>query len=277
MELTAILKILWSRKFVVALVVVLACGAAFGARQLAKSTPTGAATLQILVDSPQSALADLLQNTAPLTTRAALLAQVMASQVVLEDVAYTAGVPVAQLTAQGPYSGSGEVLDTITPSEARASQLLGERSRYRLAFVAQPDEPIVTVSVQGSDPATAARVAEAVLPGVQRFLATLQQQGATKPAQRVTIRQLGAAQVGTVNSSSRTALTAVAGLGVLLLGLLLLLGIELLRQPPVEEAAGGEGGEGREGGAGAPSGSASSGSPGSEREHEPERDLAAVG
>jgi uncharacterized protein involved in exopolysaccharide biosynthesis len=268
MELTAILKILWSRKFVVALVVVLACGAAFGARQLAKSTPTGAATVQILVDSPQSALADLLQNTAPLTTRAALLAQVMASQVVLEDVAHAAGVPVAQLTAQGPYSGSGEVLDTITPSEARASQLLGERSRYRLAFVAQPDEPIVTVSVQGSDPAAAGRVAEAVLPGVQRFLATLQEEDPThptQPAQRVTIRQLGAAQVGTVNSSSRTALTAVAGLGVLLFGLLLLLGIEVLRRPPMQEAEA------------APSASGSSGSSRSEQEHESERDLAAVG
>jgi uncharacterized protein involved in exopolysaccharide biosynthesis len=256
MELAAILKILWSRKFIVALIVVLAGGAAFGAGRLAKSTPTGAATVQILIDSPQSALADLLQNTAPLTTRAALLAQVMASEAVLEDVAYTARVPVAALTAQGPYSGSGEPLDVITPSEARASQLLGERARYRLTFVAQPDEPIVTASVQGPNPATAGHVAEAVLPGVQRFVATLQKQGATRAAQRVTIRQLGPAQVGTVNSNSRKALMAMAGLGVLMLGLLLLLSVETLRRRPEEEEA-----------AGAPY----------EQEHEPERDLAAVG
>jgi uncharacterized protein involved in exopolysaccharide biosynthesis len=257
MELAVILKILWSRKFVAALIVVLAGGAAFGAGQLAKSAPTGTATVQILVDSPQSALADLLQNTVPLTTRAALLAQVMASEAVLEQIAYSADVPVSALTAQGPYSGSGEPLDTITPAEARSSQLLGERSRYRLAFVAQADEPIVTASVQGPDPAAAGHVAEAVLPGVQRFVAALAQQGATKAAQRVTIRQLGPAQVGSVNSSSRKALMAVGGLGVLLAGLLLLLGIEVVRRRPLEEEE--VGGASRE------------------QQHEPERDLAAVG
>lgn len=255
MELAEILRTLWSRRLVVLVIVALAGGAAYGAGQLARSTPTGTASVQLLVDSPQSALADLMQNTAPLTTRASLLAQVMSSQAVLEDVAATAGVPVGQLTAQGPYGGSGQALDVITPAEARGSQLLGEKARYRLNFVAQPDEPVVTASVQGPTALAAGRVAEGVLPGVQRYVAGLQEQGATKPARRVTIRQLGPAQVGTVNSSSRKALMAVGGLGVLLLGLLALLGVESLRRrAPVE-------GEDEE----------------TPYEREPERDLAAVG
>ena len=255
MELAEILRTLWSRKLVVVVIVALAGGAAFGAGQLAHSTPTGSASVQILVDSPQSALADLLQNTVPLTTRASLLAQVMASQAVLEDVAATVGVPVGQLTAQGPYGGSGQALDVITPAEARGSQLLGEQARYRLTFVAQPDAPVVTASVQGPTALAAGRVAEGVGPGVRRYVEALQRQGATKPARRVTIRQLGPAQVGTVNSSSRVALMAVGGLGVLLLGLLLLLGIESLRRRPAGKAQDEE----------AP------------YEREPERDLAAVG
>ena len=103
--------------------------------------------------------------------------------------------------------------------------------------MAQPDEPVVTASVQGPTAIAAGRVAEGVLPGVRRYVASLQQQGATKPAQRVTIRQLGPAQAGTINSSSRMALMAVAGIGVLLLGLLLLLGSESLRRrrPPAED------------------------------------------
>src|SRR4029077_16998083 len=127
-----ILRMLWSRRLVVLVIVLLAGGAAFGAGQLARSTSKGTASVKLLVDSPQSALADLLQSTAPLTTRAALLAQVMASEAVLEDIAGKAGVPVGQLTAQGPYGGSGQALDVITPSEARGSQLLGEQARYRL-------------------------------------------------------------------------------------------------------------------------------------------------
>jgi hypothetical protein len=237
MELAEILRTLWSRKLVVFAILALAVGATFGAGQLARSTPTGTATVQLLVDSPQSALADLLQNTVPLTTRASLLAQVMASQAVLEDVASESGVPVGQLTAQGPYGGTGQALDVVTPSEARGNQLLGEKAHYRLTFVAQPDEPVVTASVQGPTALAAGRVAEGVLPGVRRYVASLQRQGATKPARRVTIRQLGPAQAGTINSSSRMALMAVAGIGVLLLGLLLLLGIESLRRrrPPAED------------------------------------------
>lgn len=248
------LRMLWSRRLVVLAILVLAGGAAYGAGRLAHSTSTGTASVQLLVNSPQSALADLLQNTAPLTTRAALLAQVMASEAVLEEVAGAAGVPVGQLTAQGPYSGPGQALDVITPAQARGSQLLGERARYRLTFVAAPEEPVVTASVQGPTAATAGHLAEAVLPGVQRYVATLQRQGATKRSQRVTIRQLGPAQAGTVNSSSRKALMAIAAVGVLLLGLLLLLGVEVLRRSPS-----------REGGEEVP------------YESEPERDLAAVG
>jgi capsular polysaccharide biosynthesis protein len=232
MELAEILRVLWRRRLATLAIVLLAGGGAYGAGQLAHSTPTGSATVQVLVDSPQSALADLLQSTAPLTTRATLLAQVMASQTVLEGIAASAGVPVGELTAQGPYSGAGQALDVVTPAEARSNQLLGEGASYRLVFVAQTDEPVITASVQGPTAATAGRVAEAVYPGVQRYIAALQQQAKVKPAQRLTIRQLGPAQASTVNSSSRLTLMAVAALAVLLLGLLALLAVEALRRRP---------------------------------------------
>jgi hypothetical protein len=236
MELAEVLRIIWSRKLLSALIVLLAAGAAVGAGVLAHSTPTGAATVQILVDSPQSALADLQQNTIPLSTRASLYAQVMASEAVLEDVATAAGVSASQLTAQGPYSGSAEAQDVITPSEARGAQLLGEHTAYRLSFVAQADEPVVTASVQGPTAAAAGRVAAAIYPGVQAYVAALQSQSHTAAADRVTIRELGPAQAGTVNSSSRLTLMAIAALGVLLVGLLALIGIEGLRRRPREEA-----------------------------------------
>jgi hypothetical protein len=235
MELAEVLRVIWSRKLAATLIVLLAAGAAAGASVLARSTPRGTATVQILIDSPQSALADLLQNTVPLTTRAALFAQVMASEAVLEDISAASGVPAGQLTAQGPYSGSGQAQAVVTPSEARGSQLLGERASYRLSFLAQADEPVVTASVQGPTALAAARVAGAIVPGVQAYVAALQRQARTAPARRVTIRALGPPQSGTVNSSSRLALMVVAALGVLLLGLLFLICAESLRRRPLEE------------------------------------------
>ncbi len=100
-------------------------------------------------------------------------------------------------------------------------------------FVAQADEPVVTASVQGPTAAAAGHVAEAVYPGVQGYVAALQKQAKTLPAQRVTIRQLGPAQAAAVNSSSRLTLMVVAALAVLLLGLLLLLGVEALSRQPL--------------------------------------------
>jgi len=237
MELAEVLRIIWSRKLLATLIVLLAAAAAAGAGVLARSTPRGAATVQILIDSPQSALADLLQNTIPLTTRASLFAQVMASQAVLEDIATASGVPVGQLTAQGPYSGAGQTQAVVTPSEARGSQLLGERASYRLSFVAQADEPVVTASVQGPTAAAAARVAAAIYLGVRAYVAALQRQAHTARANRVTIRELGPPQAGAVNSSSRLTLMVLAAVGVLLLGLLLLVGIEGLRRRPPQELA----------------------------------------
>jgi hypothetical protein len=236
MELAETLKIIWSRKLASAIILLLAAGAAVGAGTLARSTPTGAATAQIQIDSPESALADLVQSTAPLTTRASLFAQVMASQAVLEDIARRAGAPVGQITAQGPYSGAGQALDVVTPAEARGSQLLGERALYRLTFLAQANEPVVTVSVQGPSVATAQRVAGAVFPGVTDYVTSLQRQAATKPVDRVTIRQLGPPQAGVVNSRSRLTLMALAALGVLMLGTLSLLAVEGLRRQSRREA-----------------------------------------
>jgi capsular polysaccharide biosynthesis protein len=236
LEFIESLKILWSRKYVTAAIVVLAISAAVAARLLVSSTPSGAATVQILVDSPDSALGNLSQETVPLSTRASVLAQVMTSAGVLEQIAHSAHVPVSELTAQGPYSGAGQSLNVITPSEARSSQLVGEGVKYRLTFVAQTNEPVVTASVQGPTAATAANVAAAVYPGVQAYVTELQKQSGTPAAHQVTIRQLGPPQAGPVSSSARSTLSIAALFGVLILGLLGLLGVEGLKRRNREQA-----------------------------------------
>jgi capsular polysaccharide biosynthesis protein len=237
MEIAQILGILRARWWATLAIGVLAIGVAVAVRETVSSVPTGAATVQILVDSPDSALANLSQETVPLTTRASVFAQVMTSAAVLEDIAASAKVPVSEITAQGPYSGPGQALDVVTPSEARGSQLLAQTVKYRLTFVAQTNEPVVTASVQGPNAAAAASVAASIYPGVQRYVSTLQQQSATPVQHRVTIRQLGPPQAGPVNSSARSTLMVAAFIGVLLLGLLLLLGIEGMRRRADEAAA----------------------------------------
>jgi hypothetical protein len=71
---------------------------------------------------------------------------------------------------------------------------------------------------------------------VQHYVSTLQAQSATPAQHRVTIRQLGPPQSGPVNSSAPSTIAIAALLGVSIIGLLTLLGVEGVRRR-VDEAA----------------------------------------
>jgi len=229
MELAQILRTLRGRWPATLAVVVIAAAAAVGARMSTHNTTSGAATVQLLVDSPSSALANLSENPAPLIARAGVFAQVMTSQAVIQSIAKVAHVPEGQITAQGPYSGSAEPLDTITPAEARSNQIVAEKAIYRLSFLAQQNEPVITTTVQAPSTDAAARIAAAVYAGVQSYIAGIQREGKTPERDRVTLRQLGPAQAGAVTSGHRSTVTVAAFLGVLIAGLLAILGFESLR------------------------------------------------
>jgi hypothetical protein len=128
------------------------------------------------------------------------------------------------VTAEGPYSGAAQALNVPTPSEARSSQLVATKALYHFTFVPDANIPLVTVSVEGPTPAAAGNLANAVVPGVRTWLASLQ--AAVPTYHRVTIRQLGDAQAGEINASSSTTLAGVAGFAVLLMGLLVIVLVE---------------------------------------------------
>jgi hypothetical protein len=214
------LQVLRARWYLTVAVVLVAIVAAAAVKVSSKSVPTGSATVQILIDSPQSALADLKQDPAPLVTRAPVFAQLMTSNAILTDIAHAAGVSPSALTAEGPYSGGGEPLDVPTPSPARSVQLIAGGSAYHFTFVADA----TIASVEGPNPAAAGRVANAVAPGVRTWLNALE--GAVPANHRVTIRQLGNAQAGSLGGSSTTTLAAIVAVAVLLVGLLLIVAVD---------------------------------------------------
>lgn len=230
MELAETLRALLAHKIALAAVVAAAFAAAVAVRVSSHPLPTGAATMQVLVDSPASALADLKQDTVPLTTRAPVFAQFMASEAILQAVGHSTGIPASQITAEGPFSGPAQTQNTVTPSEARSVQVLAQKANYRLTFVAQDTLPIVTISAQAPNPAAAAALANGVYTAVTGYVQALEAQSGTAPQNRVTIRQLGPPQAGAVNASSAKVLMAAAFLGVLIAGLLLILGVDGLRR-----------------------------------------------
>lgn len=144
-----------------ALIVVLAAARALAylAGSRAPLTTTGAATTQILIDAPQSALANLKQNTIPLTTRAGMFAQFMAGTAVRSSIASEASLSATEIVAKGPFDDSEAAptgIATGTPAGTTSDAL----PAYVLTFVAPEELPLVTVYAQAPDPADGGPVAD---------------------------------------------------------------------------------------------------------------------
>lgn len=223
-------QVLRHQPLLIAVTVIAAVAAGVGTKLTSHAIPTGAATVQLVVDSRQSALADLKQDPLPLVSRAQVFAQLMSSSAVLDAIARAAGIPVSDVTAEGPYSGVGQPLDVPTPSEARGTQLVATNVPYHFTFVPDANIPLITASVQGPTPALAGRLANAVYPGIKAWLSTLQSSSGVPVKARVTLRQLGDAQAGTVNASSATTLAGIAAGAVLLIGFIGLCAVEARRR-----------------------------------------------
>ena len=239
MELVQILRTLRRRKLALTLVFVLAVTAAlatgyhlsFNPPNLkTRSVASGEATTQILIDSPQSAIADLKQDTAPLVTRATVFAQFMTSSTIRDRISAATGIPERQITAQGPFSGPGEAQNVVTPSEARGSQVKAETEQYRLTFVAQEQLPLVSVYATAPTPELAAKLANGVFTAVHGYVEEIANADATNPEHRVTVRQLGSAGASTVHKGGSKPLMVMAFLAVMIFGTLIIIMISAVRR-----------------------------------------------
>jgi capsular polysaccharide biosynthesis protein len=254
MELAQILRTLGRRKLALTVVFLIATAAALATgykvgfnppRLESRAVPSGQATTQILVDSPQSAIADLKQDTAPLVTRATVFAQFMTSSTIRERISAATGIPANQITAEGPFSGPGADQNAVTPSEARGSQVRAQTHPYRLTFVAQEQIPLVSVYASGPTAELAAKLANGVFVAVKGYVDEIAAADSTNPEHRVTVRQLGSAGASTVQTGGSKAVMVLAFLAITIFGCLFIILLAAIRrssqkpvEPPVEEYVG---------------------------------------
>ena len=257
MEVAHIAKTLRSHKLLLGIVVFLSLAAAVGLALRKPAAATGAATAQILVDSPQSVLGDLQQDPGALNARASVLAQVMASDAVLPDIARAAGVPVDQIAAQGPFAVAGSSPSSSGPSTPAITK------PYSLMFVAQDTIPIISIAAKAPTPALAARLANGAYEGLSVYLRDLQgpataqtdapssdssgtSSGSTTASAtrvrvrfRVIVRALGRAQATTAAPASSKMIAIAGATLVLVVGLVMIAGVDAFqrrrRSPPQEE------------------------------------------
>jgi hypothetical protein len=161
-----------------------------------------AASTRVLIDSPRSEIIDLRTDTyafTSLTTRAALLGNVMASAPVREYIARRAKIDPQRIQAVAPITANVPRNLVEPGSEKRSSDILRSTDQYRLDIQANPTVPILNVSAQAPNKDAAERLANGAVDGLRDYLAALAVRQGTDPKKQVRLEQLGRARGGVIN------------------------------------------------------------------------------
>jgi hypothetical protein len=211
MDFGRTLRILWNRRRLVAVGVLVALIAAvlsvyrvslFPPSVTNRTNVFATASTQVLIDTPSSAFADLASDLDPLDTRANVFARFLASPTAVELIARHAKLPVTAIEAQGPYNLNLPTYMVEPTAEQRSSQIVGEGALYRLRFSNDPDLPIISIFAQAPTRGEAIALAGAVPSALRGYIERLQVAQHTPVSRRVEIRRLGDATGAVVNDGA---------------------------------------------------------------------------
>ncbi|MGC1852492.1 MAG: hypothetical protein WA687_08650 [Solirubrobacterales bacterium] len=211
MEPARTLKTLWRRRRLVAVGVLVAMLAAllsiyrvglFPPSLEGRTNVFASASSQILVDTPDSAFADLSYDLEALDARASVFARFLASPAAVALIAHEAKLPYNAIEAQGPFDINLPEVQQAPTAERRSSQIIGEGAVYRLRFENNPSLPIVSVFAQAPSREDAVRLAAAAPAALRDYIDRIQAEQQTPASRRVEIRQLGSATGAIVNEGA---------------------------------------------------------------------------
>jgi hypothetical protein len=222
----SILKELWKRRLLVALVIVVAIVAAVVAvyhvspSGLSKrSTPSASGSSEVLIDSARSPIAGSKRNVEALSTRAAVFARLMASGNVVKEIAKEVGVKPWEIQVSGPQPFPGEA-----PGVSEA----GAELPYGLTYTQVGELPIISIASRAPDLAHARALAAAAPRALEKLVAGIQANQATPVTERVEIRTLGPATVSAADNGPGNKIALAIFFGILFVGLGLILGVPRL-------------------------------------------------
>lgn len=224
MEPARTLKTLWQRRRLVAVGALIALIAAllsvyrvglFPPSLESRTNIFAAASTQILVDTPDSAFADLDYDLDPLGARAGVFARFLATPAAVELIARKAKLPFGAIEAKGPFELNVPEVQRSPTAERRSSQILGEGALYRLRFENNPGLPIVTIFAQAPTQEEAIVLAAAVPSALRGYIERIQARQSTPESQQVMIRPLGDATGGIVNAGANRQIAALVFIVVL--------------------------------------------------------------
>lgn len=230
MTLAKILLKLWKFRIWVGLGVLLAGAAAIASVTLFHSAVYASASTQMLVDSPQSALANADTDLSGYEARAAVYARLMTSVQALQYIGQASRIPGNLIAATGPTEIDGSANATHAPTVAPSSRVGPVAANYKLNFVQNPELPTVDVFAQAPTTRQAIALANGAVSGFSTYITQLETQTGLAQYKRVVIRQLGPATGGMVDPGASKSIALLVFLAVLLLWCMLVLFVDNLRR-----------------------------------------------
>ena len=228
MKLAHILLKLWKLRIWVAVGVCLAAVAAVASLTMFRSAVFASASTQMLVDSPQSALADARTDLTGYTARAVVFARLMTTAGALSYIGQAAGIPGNLIAAAGPVELAGPNA-THSPTALRGGRLVSAPATYKLDFLQNPEVPTVDVYAVAPTTKQAIALANGAVTGFAAYIGDLEAHGAIQGNQRIVVRPLGAATGGVVDPGVSKTTAAMIFVAVLALWCGLVLFVQNLR------------------------------------------------
>ena len=211
MELGRHLNELWRLRFGVGICLGLAIFAAlsisykvslFPPGVQARSLQIAAASTEVLIDTPRSAVLDLRQDLfdiESLTNRTVLIGNVMASQPVLAYIGRRAGVPPDVIKASTPRTPNSPRPFAAPGEEKGTSDLLRSTDQYRLDIEANPTVPVLRIYAQAATARGAEELANASVDGLRDYLDQEARAQGVALDKQVRLQQLGRASGAVIN------------------------------------------------------------------------------
>jgi hypothetical protein len=228
MTLAKTLLKLWSLRLWVGIGVLVAGVAAVGSVALSHSTVYATASTQMLVDSPDSALANASVLLDGYVARAGVFARLMTSDEALQYIGMTAGINGNLIEATGPIEINGSPEATHAPVAIKNGQDLPAGKVYKLTFVQNPSLPTVDVYASAPTTAQAIALANGAVTGFATFVNQLNA-GKVPQSERIDIRQLGPATGGVVDPTASKSVAVLIFLVVFAIWCWLVLFVSRLR------------------------------------------------
>ncbi len=184
-----------------------------------RETVQGEASIEILVDSARSPIADAKRDLTGLTARASVFARLIAGGNIVGQIARKAHIPPRQIDVAGPLPLPGEA-PGFEPAQIHP---------YGISITAAEELPILIVATRAPTVREARALAAAAPGALKNEIETIQDQQGTPPGRRVEFRLLGPAEGG--HSDAALGKKVALGLFVVLsaLGMFLILGIPRFR------------------------------------------------